>query len=159
MAKVKYGSRQSNSVFRWVYFVLFILTALWLLSSIILGKSPTQVLSSAFSKIPNPNADAISLELMQKDSLITELEDKLSKCMGSGSFQRGMVIIEGPTLNLRSDPSLSSKVILRIPANSEVDILFYDTQTYYLQGVSGRWVKINYAGTEGWAWGNFIREI
>lgn len=159
MAKLKYGNKTNNSIFRWVYYVVFFLIAIWLITSIILGKSPTKVLSSAFAKIPNPQNDAISLELMQKDSMITSLEDKLAKCMGSSGFTRGLVIIDSPTLNMRSEPSLSSSVVLRIPANSEVQILFHDTETYYLDGIAGKWTKVRYAGSEGWVWGNFVREI
>jgi len=159
MAKLRSGKKTNNSIFRWAYYVAFFLLALWLLSSIILRKSPTDVLSSAVSKIPNPQNDAIELELMQKDSMIASLEEKLDKCLGTAGYTRGIVIIDGPTLNMRTEPSLGSSVIMRIPANSEVQILFYDTQTYFLEGISGKWVKLRYAGTEGWAWGNFVREI
>ena len=68
-------------------------------------------------------------------------------------------MIDSETLNMRSGPSLSSSIVLRIPANAEVNIMYFDTQTFYLNGEAGRWCRISYAGTEGWAWGNFIREI
>jgi len=159
MSKFRKGSKKNNSIFRWLYIVLFSLVVIWLLSAIILGKSPTEVLSSAFSKIPNPTAQAITLEVEKKDSTIVALQEQLDKCMGSGGLKRGLVIIDSPTLNMRNEPSLSAGVEMRIPANSEVRILFYDTETYYLEGIAGKWVKIKYAGTEGWVWGNFIREI
>lgn len=96
---------------------------------------------------------------MKKDSIIAELEKKLASYEGMGSYKRGLVIVDSPTLNLRSGPSLSSDVVMRIPANAEVEIMFYDTETFYLNSKPGKWCRIRYAGTEGWAWGNFINEI
>ena len=127
--------------------------------SIFTQKSPIEVLSSTFSKIPTPASSALQAELLEKDSIIADLKKKLATFEGMGNYKRGLVIIDSPTLNMRSGPSLSSDVVLRIPANSEVEILFYDTQTYYLNGKAGKWCRIKYAGKEGWAWGNFINEI
>ena len=122
-------------------------------------KSPVEVLSSTFSKIPTPASSALQEEIMKKDSIIAELEKKLATYEGMGNYKRGMVIIDSPTLNLRSGPSLSSDVVMRIPANAEVEIMFYDTETFYLNSKPGKWCRIRYAGNEGWAWGNFINEI
>lgn len=133
--------------------------AIWLIISIILKKSPSEVLSNTFSKIPTPSTSALQQELAEKDSIIELLNKKIQSYEGSGSYKRGIVIVDSPTLNMRSGPSLSSDVVLRIPANAEVQILYYDTQTYYLNSVAGKWCRIKYAGTEGWAWGNFINEI
>jgi len=159
MAKNRYGQKQTNPIFRWAYLVLFSLTAIWLLTSIITKKSPLEVLSSFFSALPNPAVKNQELLILQKDSLITILEDKLSACEGLGKYKKGMIIVDSETMNLRSEPSLASSVVMRIPANSEVEVMFYDTKTYYLNSKAGKWCKIKYAGTEGWAWGNFIQEF
>ncbi len=159
MAKTRYGQKRSNPVFRWVYLVLFAFTSIWLVTSIITKKSPLEVLSSFFSAIPNPRIQNQEYLIIQKDSIITSLEEKLEACQGKGSYKKGMIIVDSETMNLRSEPSLVSNVVMRIPANSEVEVMFYDTKTYYLNGKAGKWCKIRYAGTEGWAWGNFIQEF
>jgi len=139
--------------------ILFGLVTIWLLISIITQQSPTDVLSSFFSKLPNPVTKNQELLIIQKDSLITELETKLADCEGTTKFKRGMVIIDSETMNMRSKPSLISEIVMRIPANSEVEVMYYDTETFFLEDKAGKWCKIKYAGTEGWVWGNFIEEF
>ena len=157
MAKPRYGQKRTNPLIKWGYMVLFGAVSLWLLISIITKQSPTNVLSSFFSKLPNPVTKNQELLLIQKDSLIAALETELQDCKGTSKFKRGLVIIDSETMNMRSKPSLISDIVLRIPANSEVEIMFYDTETFFLEGKAGKWCKIRYAGTEGWVWGNFIQ--
>lgn len=160
MAKRRYGEKQNSIIFRWLYFVLFTIIAVWLISSIIIKKSPAETIKSVFTKLPTTAIAATdSLMVQQKDSIISSLELQLAQCRGEASYSRAMVLIESQTLNLREKPSLSSRILLKIPANSEVELLYYDTKTYYLQGEPGKWCKIRYADTEGWAWGNYIKEI
>jgi len=159
MAKPRYGQKQTNPILRWAYLVLFALSSLWLVTSIIAKKSPIEVLSSFFSAIPNPAVKNRELLIASKDSLILDLETKLEACQSKGSYKRGMIIVDSETMNLRSEPSLVSEVVMRIPANSEVEVMYYDTKTFYLNGKPGKWCKIRYAGTEGWAWGNFIQQF
>ncbi len=159
MAKNRYGQKQTNPILKWGYLILFGLVSLWLIVSIISQESPTQVLGNFFSKIPNPaSEDRIAL-IAEKDSIIASMTKRLEKCEGSTKFKRGMVIVDSETMNMRSKPSLISEILLRIPANSEVEVMFYDTQTFFLDNKAGKWCKIKYAGTEGWAWGNFIEEF
>lgn len=158
MSRYKKNSNNKKNYLKWGYIVFFCLISLWLLTSIILQKNPTEVLSSAVSKLPNPTNEAKDKTIVKKDSIISALQDELAKCKGS-NFSKAMVIIEGPTLNMRIEASLTSDIVMRIPANSEVEIMFYDTETYYLNGEAGRWCRIRYAGAEGWVWGNFISEI
>lgn len=160
MAKKKrYGQKPTNPLLRWGYIIIFGLIAIWLLLSIFMQKSPVEVLSSTFSKIPTPASSALQQELLEKDSIIKELQKKLATFEGRGNFKRGLVIIDSPTLNLRAKPSLNSEVIMRIPANAEVEILYYDTETFYYQNKPGKWCKIRYVDNEGYAWGNYINEI
>ncbi len=159
MARKRYGQKQSNPIFRWVYLVVFFLTSLWLVTSIFTRKSPLEVLSSFFSALPNPTMKNQELLIMEKDSIINSLEEKLEACEGLGNYKKGIIIVDSETMNMRSEPALVSSVVMRIPANSEVEVMFYDTKTYYLNGKAGKWCKIRYAGTEGWAWGNFIQEF
>ena len=159
MAKARYGRKQTNPLLKWGYMVFFGLVTLWLLISIITQQSPTNVLSSFFSKLPNPVTKNQEMLLIEKDSIIASLEEKLEACAGTTKFKRGMVIIDSETMNMRSKPSLISDIVMRIPANAEVEVMFYDTETFFLDSKAGKWCKIRYAGTEGWAWGNFIEEV
>jgi len=160
MAKQRYGEKNRNILFRWLYFVLFAIISIWLLSSIITKKSPSETLKNLFTKLPASTEDPVdSIITAQKDSVIQSLKLQLAQCRGEVSYGRAMVLIESSTLNLRSQPSLGSKILLKIPANSEVDVLYYDNKTYYLEGKPGKWCRIKYADTEGWAWGNYIKEI
>lgn len=160
MAKRRYGEKEPNKALRWIYFVIFLLIAAWLLGSILAKKSPANTLKSIFSKIPGDNELPCEELLIRKDSIIKELEAQLAHGGGQTiSSGRGMVIIDSRTLNMRNKPSLSSEILLKIPANSEVEILYYDTKTYYLEGLPGKWCRIKYADTEGWVWGNYIKAI
>lgn len=159
MAKKRYGQKQLNPLFKWGYVVVFSLVSLWLVVSIFSQQSPTQVLGSFFSKLPNPVAESRVLLIAEKDSVINSLNEKLALCEGTTKFKKGMVIIDSETMNMRSKPSLISEIIMRIPANSEVEIMYYDTETFFLENKAGKWCRIKYAGTEGWVWGNFIEEF
>ena len=151
--------KDKKAILKWVYISFFCLISIWLIVSIVLQKNPTEILSSAFSKIPTPSDSQNKNIIIQKDSIITSLEKQLSDCRSSGSFAKAIVIIDGNSLNMRSEASLNSDVVMKIPASSEVEIMFYDSETYYLNGQSGQWCRIRYAGTQGWVWGNFLREI
>ena len=153
------NKRNNKNLLKWVYISFFCFISVWLIISIVLQKNPTEILSSAFSKIPSPSDSQNRSIILQKDSIINQLEKQLSDCKSKGSFPKAIVIIDGNSLNMRSEASLTSDIVLKIPANTEVEIMFYDTETYYLNGQAGKWCRIRYAGTEGWVWGNFLREI
>jgi uncharacterized protein YraI len=63
----------------------------------------------------------------------------------------------GSTLRLRSEPSEESTILASIPYGTTVTILEYDDHFSVVNGENGKWCKINYYGTEGWAWGGFIK--
>ena len=159
MARARYGQKSSNPLLKWAYIIVFGVLAIWLITSIVAQKSPTEVLGSFFSKIPNPKAQDQERLLAEKNAIIDSLQAELNKLQGQGTYKRGMVIVDSETMNLRSEPSLVSSVVMRIPSNSEVEVMYYDTKTFYLNGKAGKWCRIRYAGTEGWAWGNFIEEF
>ena len=160
MARKRYGEKSSNSIFRWLYFVIFGIISIWLLSSIILKESPANVIRNIFSNMPGSDEIPCETLLVQKDSIIQELQSQLDN-FGKTSFtsKRGIVIIDSQTLNMRDKPSLTSGILLKIPANTEVEVLYFDSQVFYLEGLPGRWCKIKYADQEGWVWGNYIKEI
>lgn len=143
-----------------ISYILFAVIALWLLASIYYELSPVEIIKRGFSSVGSKNVsiEELEAEIVSKDSIIASLKAQLNQQKTQGS-RKAIVKVSGNTLNLRSQASLISDVILQIPAESQVDIMFYDTETYYLEGKAGKWCKIRYSGQEGWVWGNFLLEI
>ncbi len=63
---------------------------------------------------------------------------------------------QGSNLRLRSEPSDKSTILTQIPNSSQVKILREDNKEVIVNGEKGKWLKIEYEGIIGWAWGNFI---
>ena len=64
---------------------------------------------------------------------------------------------EGSTLRLRSAPSEKATILNGIPNGSTVEIIDYDDHFTEVNGEKGKWCKVNFNGTIGWAWGGFIK--
>lgn len=159
----RYGSSRGSGIFRYLYYFIFALLSIWLAASIIFKKSPVNLIKDYSTKIGETVSESIpgsgSNEIVQKDSLISKLKADLAICQGKTDYHKAKVVISSSYLNMRSNPTLSSSVILQIPAESVVDIMFYDKQTFYLDGKPGSWAKIRYAGKEGFVWGNYLVKI
>lgn len=160
----RYGGQKRSAALRYLYFIIFGLLAAWLIASIVFAKSPIDLVRNSVSTIGDKvgkvgdvkHSPSIAAE---KDSIINKLENDLAICRGEKSFHKAMVMIDSKHLNMRADPSLNASVVMQIPAESMVDIYYYDTKTYYLEGIAGNWAKIRYADQEGWVWGNFLVKI
>lgn len=159
----RYGDQKRSAVLRYLYFLIFGLLAAWLIASIVSEKSPIDLVRNSVStigdKVGSANEEKQATLVSEKDSIISKLENDLAICRGEKSFHKAMVMIDSKHLNMRSNPSLNASVVMQIPAESMVDIYYYDTKTYYLEGVPGNWAKIRYADQEGWVWGNFLVKI
>lgn len=163
MSKFVYKGRRKQSPGRILSYLLMGLIALWFIASIYLNKSPIDILKNGFQSVntlasPSESIDALKKQISEKDSIISLLESKLA-VLDARANKKAIVKVSGKTLNMRSKASLSSEIIMQIPTESEVDILFYDTETYYLDSKAGKWCKIRYSGQEGWVWGNFLLEL
>jgi hypothetical protein len=64
--------------------------------------------------------------------------------------------LQGSNLNIRSEPSDKATIINKVPNGEKVTILGEDGKIVTVNGEKGKWLKIEYAGKVGWAWGNFI---
>lgn len=166
MAAKRYKDPRKSNAFRYSYFFLFGLIALWLLASIIFKTSPIDLVKNSFSSFGQKVSDTAAsvsgsnvMSAAEKDSIITRLQTELDICRGKGSYQKAMVIINSAHLNMRDKASLSSNIVMQIPAESIVDVLFYDKETFYLEGKAGKWARIKYSDSEGWVWGNFLKTI
>lgn len=137
---------------------------IWLLTSIVVSKDPISTISDLFSSNDESLQAIISYDTLyaqhqrQSDS-ISILTEELAICNGQKQYKRAMIDIESSTVNMRSKASLNSEIIMQIPNRSIVQVLYYDTERFVLNQKYGKWCRISYAGTEGWIWGNFIREL
>jgi len=79
--------------------------------------------------------------------------------IGSATTVKGKVQTkQGSNLRLRSEPSDTSTILTQIPNGSEVKIIAEDNKDVIVSGEKGKWLKIEYNGTVGWAWGGFIKK-
>lgn len=154
--------RQRSRVWPWISFVVFSLVLLLLGTSILKKKSPAEVLKSLFKSDLPPddprsfNKKELIALLSERDQEIETLQEKLKECLLDDGFKKATISTSSNTLNMRSEPSLSSSVIIKIPNGSEVSILFFDQRELLLDGAMGQWCKIRYAENEGWVWGNYL---
>lgn len=140
--------------------IVFLL--LWLILSILKGLSPTALIGSIFSSQEDSPEHAYTKKQLYQMHLSGQATiDSLNGVIESHSekYRQAFINIDSESLNMRDKPSLSSTIILQIPDSSKVDILFYDTQEFILAGKYGKWCRINYAGQEGWVWGNYLVEM
>jgi len=166
MSKKRYGTKSDRNIFQWIYFALFGLITVWLLSSIFFQKSPVALLKSISSKtkqiIPESTIvpyDSLVIRLNRKEQELSAITKKLEICKGEKNFKKALIDIESNNVNMRAKPSLSSDIVLKIPDSSVVQIQYYDTEKFILDGKYGRWCRIIYANEEGWVWGNFLKEL
>jgi hypothetical protein len=66
--------------------------------------------------------------------------------------------LQGSNLNIRSEPSDKATIINKAPNGEKVKILGEDDKIVTVNGEKGKWLKIEYGGKIGWAWGNFIEK-
>ena len=134
-------------------------------TALIKKQSPGMILKSMFTSDSN-NASDEHLDDWSKKKLInhvSNLQEEVDSLKGvindfkeRFGFASAIVSVDNNTLNMRSEPSLSGKVIFKIPNESGVAVIEYDTEEKYIDGAKGRWCKVNYAGSIGWVWGNYL---
>jgi len=133
----------------------------WIVISSLRGKSTTEVFADAYywvvgQEAPNRSRaelqSIIDIQQEQMDSLSQELTALKNK----SPYRTALVKTVANSLNLRSEPNLSSEVVIKIPDSSAVKILYFDEEVLMLDGVPGQWCKVKYADKEGWVWGNYL---
>jgi uncharacterized protein YgiM (DUF1202 family) len=159
---MKRQKKPISKIWTWVSFVIFGVIIVLLATSLIQKKSPGKVLTTFFStkKLDSDYntytkkdlIDIINRQTVKIDSIESRLNDYI-RDFGSG---RGRINVNVEALNMRSEPALSGKVIDRIPNGTIVGVLYFDSKEQYLDGATGYWCRIKYAGQEGWVWGNYL---
>ena len=158
-------STNTRKIWTWVSFVVFAIISAIMLTALLKKQSPGQVISGFFSRTSTAELDG-DIKLMSKaelQRLVTLLKSERDSLTGVVNDYKerfghttATVAVDNTTLNMRSEPNLKSQVILKIPTRSSVTVLEYDLQETYIDGSKGRWCRINYAGTIGWVWGNYL---
>jgi len=155
----------TRKIWTWVSFVVFALISAIMLTALLKKQSPGQVISSFFSSTQsNSSAEDIgsmsNSELQQLVVILKSERDSLKGVVNDYKERFGhttaTVSVDNTTLNMRSEPNLRSQVVLKVPNRSSVTVIEYDIQETYIDGSKGRWCRINYAGTIGWVWGNYL---
>ena len=160
MTRKRYPNTPLQNLFKWVYFCIFVFITAWLLSSIFLKKSPVDLFkTSQAPEVEKVSYESLVAQLYASNNELDSIVQKLAICRGEKQYKKAMIDIESDHINMRSGPSLSSSILLQIPDSSIVQIQYFDTERYILDGVYGSWCRILYAEEEGWVWGNFLMEL
>jgi len=154
--------KSGGSGIQWLLYLIFGLITSWLLASMYFKKSPMELFDS--EDPTEINEPVVNVEKLQDDNIafseqIQKLETELQKCRGNQGYPPARIQIESSYVNLREAASLSSNVIAKLPDSTLVRIMYYGTETFFLEGKQGKWCRIQYADKEGWVWGNFLQEI
>lgn len=157
--------REFPKIWTWISFIIFSLLISWFGYSLIKKKNPNDVLKSIFVKnhVDSDIETYSKAELIEKversSKLIDSLQRKLDLLEERFGFITAVVKVESETLNMRSEPSLSGNLIMKIPNESVVSIIEYGEKEQYLDGALGSWYKINFGGSIGWVWGNYLEVL
>lgn len=156
-------SRKTGDGYNYIYFTIFFLITAWLLSSIYFRKNPSALLKDTYLRISgqteqvSKTAEEWNALLETKNQEILSLQDSIKALYDANPYQMATVETDQSSLNLRSDPSLSSEIVVKIPNGNQVSVMYYDDQSLMLEGKSGKWVKVKYAEFEGWVWSNYLK--
>jgi hypothetical protein len=158
--KNKKRRKESNNS-KYILPLLLFLVISWSIISSLKDKSPTALIIDAYEWVlgkesTNPNKAELQAILDQKSYLIDSLSNTIEELQNKSPYRTAIVNTTANELNLRSQPNLSSEVVIKIPDSSAVKILYFDEEVLVLEGETGKWCKIRYADKEGWVWGNYL---
>ncbi len=64
--------------------------------------------------------------------------------------------VSASNLRIRTEPNTDAEQVATAPQNKIVEVLEQQDQEVEIDGTTGVWMKVNYEGTEGWAFGAFL---
>jgi len=149
---------------KWILPLICALLFIWLAGASLRGKSPTELFSDVYywiigSDSPNKSRSELKSIIETKDLKVDSLASALEELKNKSPYRSAIVKTTANSLNLRSQPNLSSEVVIKIPDSSAVKILYFDEEVLVLDGETGKWCKVKYADKEGWVWGNYLETI
>ncbi len=152
-----------NKILIWLLSIFLVLSLTLIGLSIFFEQVPDKTADFVLKKIRGdsivhlPSRQSLIDSLDKKDEIIDSLRMELKKYEKLKTHKRALVNVESGTLNMRAKPQLASSIVAKIPDSSFVDVMYFDTRYYYLNGKRGRWCKVKYADTTGWVWESFIQ--
>jgi len=81
-----------------------------------------------------------------------------SKYNSSNSFSNQKRVVAKSGLKVRTEPNSHSDVLVIIPYNQNLKIIEKEGNTDIVNGQEGKWYKVEYKNTVGYAWSKFIEE-
>ena len=152
-----------RNLLRWLGIGLPLIAIIIFITSLVSNRSPLEIISGLWGNVSgytdnpmNMNKRTLLKYVVEQDAIIDSLRNELIIC-NSNRVRTGVVVVDAPSLNMRDGPSLTSRVILRIPNGSKVSVNFYDTEKYFLDGIQGEWCNITLERQVGWVWGPYIK--
>lgn len=159
------SKKKGISKFKLITFSAIVML-IWLILASLANRSPIQTISSIkqlFSQDPDPvlnySRDELLYEVRQQDAHIDSLLEVIKSFSVIKKNDNAIVKIDSEELNVRSAPSLNSKVLFKLPDSTLVDILLFDSEVFTIGGKQGNWCKILFAGEQGWVWGNYLQKV
>lgn len=87
-------------------------------------------------------------------------EDNNSKKEDSGNAakeEKGKFFITAKRgLNIRSEPSKTAVVIVKMPYGAQVNVLEYSKDEDEIEGNKAKWIKLKWKKYTGWAFGYYV---
>lgn len=153
--------RQDSRGNKWILPSLCIVLLIWLIASSYKGKSPTETFSDVYYWVigkdsPSKSRAELKTTILSNEFKLDSLASVIEELKNKSPYRTAIVKTIANSLNLRSEPNLSSEVVIKIPDSSAVKILYFDEEVLVLDGEAGKWCKIKYADKEGWVWGNYL---
>lgn len=146
----------------WISFVVFALLIILLGTSLIKKQSPGKLLKSIFTKevqeedLSTYPKDVLVQMVKDQKLLVDSLQKKVDRYIDLFGIAMGRINVNTDALNMRSLPTTSSEVILRIPNKTLVKIIAFGENEEFIEGATGRWCFVEYNEQEGWVWGNYV---
>lgn len=146
----------------WISFITFGFLIMLLGTAIWTSASPAKVLTSWFTRAtPERGLDELTKKdlrkiVLEQEQTIKALREQLSRYEENEATNVGIIRTESAALNMRTGPTISSDIVLRIPDGTRVNVLYYDDTELFLEGKKGSWCRIRYEDQEGWVWGNYL---
>lgn len=128
-------------------------------------QAPSPPPTPASTPAPAAAPDLDNAKLMEK---LEELEKKLDEAQKQGKTVAPPVIkgsgtvawVNSPAdgfLAMRSDPNADTGYrVLQIPHGANVRVLSCQNVSHTIGGRTGRWCRVNYAGSTGWAFDGWL---
>lgn len=93
------------------------------------------------------------------DQYLNKKPEKTVSSTSPNSYRYFVDTRDNSGLYLREDKDLESDSTIFVSENKEINLLYCDDELSYVKEREGRWCRVEYNNTEGWAWSLYLREV